>query len=109
MNPLIIQIADLFFFFFLNNTAPPEISPLPLHAALPICRLRSPRNSSQLGTAAPFTATSRSPLCNPALPHTLAGLLISKLSAFSPGGCHAETRRSAAGRDRKSTRLNSSH
>src|SRR5256885_16435891 len=25
-----------FFFFFLNDTAPPEISPLPLHAAFPI-------------------------------------------------------------------------
>src|SRR5256885_16745941 len=24
------------FFFFFNDTAPPEISPLPLHAALPI-------------------------------------------------------------------------
>src|SRR5260370_32445203 len=24
-------------FFFLNDPAPPEISPLPLHAALPIC------------------------------------------------------------------------
>src|ERR1039457_3205935 len=28
------------FFFFLNDTAPTEISPLPLHAALPICRPR---------------------------------------------------------------------
>src|SRR2546427_177715 len=54
-------------------------------------------------TPAPFPATSRSPLCNPALPHTLAGLLISKLSAFSPGGCHAETRRSAAGRPSRSS------
>src|SRR5258708_26653248 len=27
----------LTFFFFLNDTAPPEISPLPLHDALPIC------------------------------------------------------------------------
>src|SRR5256885_15690224 len=26
----------LFFFFFLNDTPPPRISPLPLHAALPI-------------------------------------------------------------------------
>src|SRR5262249_62067777 len=26
------------FFFFFNDTAPPEISPLSLHAALPICR-----------------------------------------------------------------------
>src|SRR2546422_9999993 len=28
----------LFYFFFFNDTAPPEIYPLPLHAALPIPR-----------------------------------------------------------------------
>src|SRR3989449_4055054 len=31
------------FFFFLNDPAPPEISPLPLHAALPISTARRPR------------------------------------------------------------------
>src|SRR5256885_6858568 len=37
--------AHLPFFFFLNDTAPPEIYPLPPHAALPIWALhqRSPR------------------------------------------------------------------
>src|SRR5256885_1933590 len=30
------QILYIFFFFFLNDPAPPEISPLPLHAPLPI-------------------------------------------------------------------------
>src|SRR3989475_11759086 len=34
------------FFFFLNDTPPPEIYPLPLHAALPICP-----NLSRLGRA----------------------------------------------------------
>src|SRR5258708_39890865 len=29
--------TSLLFFFFFNDTAPPEISPLPLHDALPIC------------------------------------------------------------------------
>src|SRR2546430_145936 len=29
-------LPSTFFFFFFNDTAPPEISPLPLHAALPI-------------------------------------------------------------------------
>src|SRR2546430_10479160 len=29
------------FFFFLNDAAPPEISPLPLHAPLPICEVPS--------------------------------------------------------------------
>src|SRR2546427_11737930 len=35
-----------FVFFFLNDTPPPEIYPLPLHAALPICP-----NLSRLGRA----------------------------------------------------------
>src|SRR5256886_11944642 len=30
------------FFFFLNDTPPPEISPLPLHDALPICPISFP-------------------------------------------------------------------
>src|SRR5260221_11323018 len=30
------RLALLFFFFFLNDTATPEIYPLPLHAPLPI-------------------------------------------------------------------------
>src|SRR5256885_12083289 len=29
----------IYVFFFLNDTAPPEISPFPLHDALPICVL----------------------------------------------------------------------
>src|SRR2546430_13924602 len=36
--PLVDLERTLFFFFFLNDRAPPEISPLPLPAALPICR-----------------------------------------------------------------------
>src|SRR3989475_557697 len=39
----------LFFFFFFNDTAPTEIYPLPLHAALPICPtlelLRNPQSA----------------------------------------------------------------
>src|SRR3989454_11093385 len=36
----------LFFFFFLNDPAPPEISPLPLHAALPIGACPRPNRRS---------------------------------------------------------------
>src|SRR5256886_4081529 len=38
----------LLFFFFFNNPAPTEISPLPLHAALPISGLRCPREIGRL-------------------------------------------------------------
>src|SRR5256885_15037196 len=31
------SLLTLFFFFFFNDPAPPEFSPFPLHAALPIC------------------------------------------------------------------------
>src|SRR3989449_4459863 len=34
----ITHTSPLIFFFFLNDTAPPEIYPLPLHDALPISR-----------------------------------------------------------------------
>src|SRR2546430_14305548 len=34
----LINYKNFCFFFFLNNPPPPEIYPLPLHAALPICR-----------------------------------------------------------------------
>src|SRR5256886_13894528 len=48
-NDIPIHLPFLFFFF--NDRAPPEISPLPLHAALPIC----PR-SGNLGHT-PYSAT----------------------------------------------------
>src|SRR2546430_16452025 len=66
-------------FFFFNDPAPTEISPLSLPHPLPICRPPSPRG----GASATRTACSRSS------------------RAWAP----ASTSRS----DRKSTRLNSSH
>src|SRR2546422_11576821 len=39
----------IFFFFFLNDTAPPEIYPLPLHDALPILRLDASYSEIYLG------------------------------------------------------------
>src|SRR2546430_271576 len=39
---LIFTHSSSFFFFFFNNPAPPEFSPLPLHAPLPISPRRLP-------------------------------------------------------------------
>src|SRR3712207_7949923 len=64
-------------FFFFNDTATTEISPLPLHDALPISRTSRPGSPLRLGGFAGTTA-----------------------------GPPASRRHS---RDRKSTRLNSSH
>src|SRR3712207_7468378 len=72
-----------FSFFFLNDTPPPEISPLPLHAALPIWLPAPAALPRPPGSTPP--ASRRRPHCAPAAPRT---------------------RRAA---DRKSTRLNSSH
>src|SRR2546429_5664342 len=73
----LIFLTLLFFFFFFNDTATPEIYPLSLHDALPICE--------EL--------------------HHLAAWL--RASSFE----EAQMARgdSRLGRDRKSTRLNSSH
>src|SRR3989304_9639931 len=49
-----------FFFFFLNDTATPEISPLSLPAALPIWRREAPAASpgSRCSSARPTTCSS---------------------------------------------------
>src|SRR5256885_7953376 len=74
----IICIFNYFFFFFFNDTAPTEIYPLPLHAALPIC---------QDAVAHDFGVE--------ALRAEPPQILILRILLFI--------------RDRKSTRLNSSH
>src|SRR2546421_4529014 len=90
------------FFFFFNDTAPTEIYPLPLHDALPIsvdaCRL------APGGTFAAGTGNSAPTPCP-------AGTFNPDAGATTAAGCTAAPAGSfAAGtRDRKSTRLNSSH
>src|SRR2546430_7291263 len=49
---LIVHLSLLFFFFF-NDPAPPEIYPLPLHAALPISSI----SSSSMSTSRPSRST----------------------------------------------------
>src|SRR2546427_13303825 len=91
-----------FFFFFFNDTAPTEIYPLPLHDALPISHCWrggflfawspfGPPSSRSGATAAPSART-----------HSLR-------SPTALGTSTARARIPREGRDRKSTRLNSSH
>src|SRR2546422_5109512 len=81
MLSFFLRSLFFFFFFFLNDPAPTEIYPLPLHDALPI-----PPGWSAACTAGSGSATRAAR---------------NGLAAAHPRGPPA--------RDRKSTRLNSSH
>src|SRR2546429_6738249 len=73
----------MFFFFFFNDTATTEIYTLSLHDALPILPMTTTNLPTCLASSAPGTGSPRRPACFPG--------------------------RRCATRDRKSTRLNSSH
>src|SRR2546428_366585 len=96
VSPLFMTCAilSIFFFFFFNDTATTEIYTLSLHDALPICSAnrRSAGERSRAG-ARPDRQSS--------------GDAAAPLAAWSCP-CAGEARRAAI-RDRKSTRLNSSH
>src|SRR2546421_6193944 len=99
----LLPVLFLFFFFF-NDPAPTEISPLSLHAALPIS-LDSAR-----------IAAERALLLDPddpALRFRLASLKWKLAETIADPDVHNHERRDAARHfeqtDRKSTRLNSSH
>src|SRR5690349_25043749 len=78
----LLFILFLYFFFFFNDTATTEIYTLSLHDALPILKVFLAMNSEMMTLVAPMKF--------------VAGLLA------APGVAHAR-------KDRKSTRLNSSH
>src|SRR2546427_5006971 len=94
------------FFFFLNDPAPPEISPLPLHAALPISPLQFRRHDPPglLRVALlPFLRVMILPCPADHLPqHQTPGMHL-------PFGFSAAQAQGLQEVDRKSTRLNSSH
>src|SRR2546421_4302854 len=94
-------VIHFFSFFFFNDPAPPEISPLPLHDALPICPLQRPRGAAPQGLRRLHGGrVRRGP---PADGRPPAGRRPPPQPASRAG---AEP---AAPPDRKSTRLNSSH
>src|SRR2546430_17079546 len=88
---VVMYHLDLFFsFFFFNDTATTEIYTLSLHDALPICLFRPPDIHSWSPGQIPLGRMLDWPVLSPE-------------SEDSPRTV------SAGGRDRKSTRLNSSH
>src|SRR3712207_6892975 len=85
---LLLCLSAMPFFFFFNDTATTEIYTLSLHDALPICPRSSRSGSMELPRAA--SRPTASPRSTATVPNTPA-------------------QRSRTSRDRKSTRLNSSH
>src|SRR3712207_7703454 len=84
-------------FFFFNDTATTEIYTLSLHDALPICSSASSRTATSPSTGGSAAGRRRS---TSTTPRTYTFTSVRASTAF-------RTRRST--RDRKSTRLNSSH
>src|SRR2546430_12640643 len=99
------QFTACFFFFFLNDAPPTEISPLPLPAALPTSgRRRVLVLDHRLAADADARhGTVLAPDRAPAEPALGAG------APLSHGGGAIGGEYSPMTRDRKSTRLNSSH
>src|SRR2546429_6318277 len=107
-TPLLLFIIDFNFscFFFLNDPAPTEISPLSLHAALPISHGKRLSLRTQVGKGVNHSVTA-DPLH---LKQVLFNLLSNAIKFTERGSVTLRaqgTRRHD--RDRKSTRLNSSH
>src|SRR2546430_8002621 len=91
-----------FFFFFLNDPAPPEIYPLPLHDALPISRIARRRQRIDCRTAGERQTENAGPLVErlarrvidrPADHRDAAVLLPSDQVTVAPGHDQSEDRR----------------
>src|SRR2546430_3976772 len=102
-----LSVTPIFSFFFLNIPPPPEISPLPLHAPLPI----SESPNDRLVEAADLGRSLDRPLRQTALQLRPADRV--RLEPFPVLRTLVEHRPHQPQRecrvDRKSTRLNSSH
>src|SRR5947207_12606747 len=88
---ILLPLPSISFLFFFNNTPTTEIYTLSLHDALPIFSPPGTRGSSSTPIA------GQSPPCTAATHWTLSA------------GCPKARRMRTGTRDRKSTRLNSSH
>src|SRR5256885_87781 len=107
----IISSPQFYFFFFFNDPAPPEIYPLPLHDALPICGDSHTSTHGALGALAFGIGTSEVEhvLATQTLQQSLPKTMRVDFAGELPFGLSAKDLVLAAIGDRKSTRLNSSH
>src|SRR5207248_10956159 len=95
---------------FLHAPSPPRISPLSLHDALPICNRRAAQLIVAGIVSQPRTVEVRDRLALDKSTSHLGNRLSTSSSAMRPSSrANGAPRQKCAPRDRKSTRLNSSH
>src|SRR5258706_3743948 len=87
----------VFFFFFFNDTAPTEIYPLPLHAALPISALTSTLPPCAFMISATMARPSPAPCEGAALPRQKRSKIRARSSCGTPRGPRADLRALLAG------------
>src|SRR5256885_1700679 len=104
----IFPLPSASFFFFLNDPAPPEIYPLPPPDALPILYERR-ENPAHSRNVPPAMKPARRPIRSTISPNAgVAKIAARNTYAFiEPASCSDSP--CACWKDRKSTRLNSSH
>src|SRR2546425_10864821 len=105
MIPLTLSHVHLSSFFFLNDTAPPEISPLPLHDALPLPR----RARGGLAVHGPPRGAARRRRGQALAIEPCRDAPAADRHAGEPAPPPLRLARRDLHEDRKSTRLNSSH
>src|SRR5256885_2607048 len=101
--------TTLLFFFFLNDPAPTEFYPLPLHDALPIWPMPTPSRGARwiLTAPAPRPFPPLTTTTSPAAP--LAAVSWPPAEPSVSPACSPPVQTPIPSPDRKSTRLNSSH
>src|SRR2546425_12014349 len=105
----LLHVSSFFYlslFFFLNDPAPPEIYPLPLHDALPIWR-HAWRALPPLAELASVWLGCRAP--RPGRPANATPARLQRFPGCSRPAPARWERVHGRSTDRKSTRLNSSH
>src|SRR2546422_3905730 len=96
-------------FFFFNDPPTTEISPLPLHDALPICHGDTPAVWILLEASRPAEFRARNQMLGGSIELVPLQKQLGHARMHVRGPAHARLAGRARGRDRKSTRLNSSH
>src|SRR5256886_9313990 len=100
---------DFYFFFFFNDPRPPEFSPLPHPAPLPFFAAAAPADDAAAAGAGDRAVAGHGAVGNGESAVVVDGSAARDVARHAGGAGVAVGAVAAHGRDRKSTRLNSSH